>query len=126
MSKSDSLLQPAATGHGLRIWLVAQLVALPSLLYGYNFSAFNQVFVKAGDTKGSLLNDLDISLNQQQLVTAMVILGGWPASFAVAQCVSKYGIKKLLLLNNIVFVAGALLTGLATDVWMLIVGRLLR
>lgn len=78
----------------------------------------------AEDSKGSLLNDVNLSTTLQQVATAMTILGAWIGSFAAASPSSKHGARKVLLVNNIFWILGGGLCIVPTPA-TLFVGRFL-
>ena len=106
-----------------RLWLSAFVISLSSFLFGYGMSALNTVLVTGDDNdahhcykgtdnscpEGSLLNDLDLSIELQQVATGLTILGAWMGCFLSSYPNEKLGRKTTLLANNIFFIRFMLL-----------------
>ena len=100
-----------------RLWLSAFVISLSSFTFGYAMSALNTVLVTGDDNnprrcykgtdpscpEGSLLNDLDLSTELQQVATAMTIVGAWMGCFLSSYPNEKLGRKMTLLANNVFF-----------------------
>ena len=102
----------------LRLWLSAFVISLSSFAFGYGIAALNTVLVTGDDNdphrcyegtdrscpEGSLLNDLDLSTELQQLATALTILGAWIGCFLSSYPNELLGRRTTLLLNNVFFI----------------------
>jgi MFS family permease len=120
------------------LWLSAFVISLSSFLFGYGMSALNTVLVTGDDNdahhcykgtdnscpEGSLLNDLDLSIELQQVATGLTILGAWMGCFLSSYPNEKLGRKTTLLANNIFFISGGILCGISNEL-TLYIGRFL-
>ena len=103
------------------LWISAIISSFPSFLFGYSLTALNTTLVK--DSQGSLLKDLPLTTFQQELATSATILGAAIASFLAEKPASRFGLRKAILTNNVLYIAGALLGSIASFP-ALVIGRL--
>lgn len=106
-----------------RLQLAALLVALSSFLWGYGVSVLNVCIVP--DAVGSLLAEINLSTHEQETATALVLIGAVLTALTTGGIGDRVGLKKTLLVNNLLFIAGAIVCALATSKKAIFVGRFL-
>ncbi|CAM9194217.1 unnamed protein product [Phaeothamnion confervicola] len=120
------------------LFVVATIVALPSFLFGYCVSSLNTALSTGslGDSLacyygndpscavGSLLRDIKLSVEMQELATGLTIAGAWLGCLVGSRPSDRYGRRLTLLLNNVLFIGGAFLCSIPA-VFSLFAGRLL-
>lgn len=106
-----------------RLQLAALLVALSSFLWGYGVSVLNVCIVP--DAVGSLLAEINLSTHEQETATALVLIGAVFTALTTGGIGDRVGLKKTLLVNNLLFIAGAIACTLATSKKAIFVGRFL-
>lgn len=100
------------------IYFVAIIAGLAGILFGYD----------EGVIAGALLSlhqEFTISAFAEGVMTSAVPLGALFGALAAGPLAERHGRRTLLLAAATLFVAGAILAGLATGVWMLAACRLL-
>ncbi|GAB5031859.1 sugar transporter [Nannochloropsis oceanica] len=109
-----------------RLWASAFTIGLSSLLFGYSLACLNTVITCPSKPcpKGSILTDLDLSLEEEQLATAMTILGAMIGGLFASYPNDHWGRRKSLLVNNVFFIVGGVLTAI-TSLDSILVGRFL-
>ncbi|TFJ81668.1 hypothetical protein NSK_006919 [Nannochloropsis salina CCMP1776] len=109
-----------------RLWASAFTIGLSSLLFGYSLACLNTVITCSSTPcpKGSILTDLNLSLEEQQLATAMTIIGAMLGGLFASYPNDHFGRRKSLLFNNIFFLIGGVLTAIAS-LDSILVGRFL-
>ncbi|WP_026328862.1 sugar porter family MFS transporter [Streptomyces sulphureus] len=101
---------------GVPSWFIYVFGALGAVLWGYD----------TGVISGALLyikRDFAISSAGQGLVTSSFTIGAAAGALITALLVDRLGRKKLLLIAAGIFVVGTLMSGLAGDEVVLIIGR---
>ncbi len=109
-----------------RLWASAFTIGLSSLLFGYCLACLNTVITCPSKPcpKGSILSDLDLSLELQQVATAMTILGAMLGGLFASYPNDHWGRRKSLLFNNVFFLVGGILTAI-TSLDSILIGRFL-
>lgn len=109
-----------------RLWASAFTIGLSSLLFGYCLACLNTVITcpEKPCPKGSILSDLELSLEEQQLATAMTIIGAMLGGLFASYPNDHWGRRKSLLLNNVFFLVGGILTAI-TSLDAILIGRFL-
>lgn len=122
----------------LYVTITCIVAAMGGLIFGYDIGisggvtsmpSFLQKFFPSVYKKQSL----DTSTNQYckfdsetlTLFTSSLYLAALCSSIAASTITRKFGRKLSMFFGGVLFCAGAVLNGLATAVWMLIVGRIL-
>ena len=98
--------------------LIAATATLGGLLFGYD----------TGVISGALLFLRDafaLSPLMQGVVTSIALLGAAVGAGFAGGLSDRYGRRPVILVTALVFVVGSLLSAAATDLWMLLAGRLL-
>jgi len=111
----------------IRMWISACLIGLSSFMFGYQIVALNSCLV-AGDAnsvsacyngdddsspscpKGTIFDDLNLTDIQIQIATSLVVAGAWVGCFIAAKPSEKYGRKVTLLMNNLLYIVGSILS----------------
>mmetsp|Transcript_12347 Transcript_12347/g.18720 ORF Transcript_12347/g.18720 Transcript_12347/m.18720 type:complete len:551 (-) Transcript_12347:231-1883(-) len=125
----------------LKLWIAALLTALPSFLFGYVSAALNSCLL-TGDADseskcyydnddanpdcppGTVYNDIKLSTTEAQMATSLMVAGAWIGSLYGNIPAQKYGRKSTVLMNNILFISGAIMCCVSNK-WVLYVGRFL-
>lgn len=111
----------------LKMWIAVFLISLPSFLYGYIQSALNSCTVTGdGDSAsacyhntddestncppGTIYNDIHLSTLDTSLATSTMIVGAWIGCLLGSWPSEKYGRRMTLMVNNLFFLLGAVLT----------------
>ncbi|OQR87890.1 Major Facilitator Superfamily (MFS) [Achlya hypogyna] len=118
---SESPPPTRATSAGSNLKLAAYLVALSSFLWGYGFCVLNVCI--AENATGSILVDFALSDGEIELASSLVLIGAWVSALLTASMADTYGRRKVLLGNNVLFVAGALACALARTKGDIYIGR---
>lgn len=94
---------------GLRLWLLAGLVCLSSLLFGYSVGVLN-VCTASKDPmyQGSLQRDVPLTGDQVGNLNAMVPIGAIIGSAIAGYFSEQFGRKKTLLTTSLIFIIGSL------------------
>lgn len=94
-----------------RLWGTAIVLTLPSFLWGYVTSNLNACTPK-DESEGSLA--LDVSEFEHDLykevATAIVIAGAWLGSSISGNLTQRFGQKRLLVFDNLLFIIGGILS----------------
>jgi hypothetical protein len=104
-----------------RLELAAFLIALSSFLWGYSVSVLNVCIVN--NAKGSMLVDINLSTEEEETATALVLVGAAFAALTTGGLGEYMGYKTIILFNNFFYVAGTLLCALATEKIGIFMGR---
>ncbi|KAL0585744.1 hypothetical protein ABG067_004467 [Albugo candida] len=107
---------------GYRLTCIGSLVAISSLLWGYTFTVLNVCILP--NAIGSILNSLRLETEEQERATGLVLVGALVAAFSTGDLAERISLRRLILLNNVFFVIGALLCALANSKMELFSGRL--
>ena len=82
-------------GANTRLWVVSILAALSSFLFGYAMSCLNPCFKDADKATGSMLWDIDLSTQLQQVATALMLVGAWiGCSFSGEPCLHTSRLRR--------------------------------
>ncbi|OQS03534.1 Major Facilitator Superfamily (MFS) [Thraustotheca clavata] len=119
----EALLMSTSSKSGGNLKLAAYLIALSSFLWGYGFSVLN-VCIAEGAT-GSILVDFELSDAEIELASSLVLIGAWVSALLTASMADTYGRRNMLLINNVLFIAGALVCALAKTKGDIYIGRTL-
>lgn len=98
--------------------LISATAALGGLLFGYD----------TGVISGALLfirNVFHLSTGGQSIVAGMVLVGAVIGASAAGSLSDRFGRRLVILVTALIFVIGALISAAASNVGMLLVGRLL-
>jgi len=106
----------------MSLWAVSVIVSISSFLYGYCISNLNAALT--ANKPGSLLSDISLSTSQQEWATSATIIGGWVGCSVIGGVVEKFGLRPVLLWNNVLFVTGGIVSVFSSDV-ALYIGRFL-
>jgi len=107
----------------MNLWVRAFIITLPSFLYGYILASLNTCF--EDNEPGSLLNDINLSTTLQELATALTLIGAWVGSGISSYPAEKMGVRRVILLNNILFIIGGVMTSALVYEEALFLGRLI-
>ncbi|KAJ2657581.1 Bifunctional purine biosynthesis protein PurH [Coemansia sp. RSA 1200] len=148
--KSKKSMRPKATKDGLlegsesgiahadsryaglnrRLLMCAIVAAISSVNYGWVIGSINipaQVIEQCSTGPETWTNGFPSCIPMRSIMWGLVVgltpLGAWAGSMFSGLSADRFGRKYTLMLNNIFFVAGALLSGTATSVAQLAVGR---
>ncbi|RHY08923.1 hypothetical protein DYB38_004700 [Aphanomyces astaci] len=116
MGPSSPVTRPSAY---LRV--AAYVIAFSSFLWGYGFTVLNVCI--AENAKGSILLDFNLTDAEIELASSLVLIGAWFTAVATASLADTYGRRVVLLVNNVLFIVGALLCALATSKDTIYIGR---
>ncbi|KAF0705874.1 hypothetical protein AaE_014342 [Aphanomyces astaci] len=116
MGPSSPVTRPSAY---LRV--AAYVIAFSSFLWGYGFTVLNVCI--AENAKGSILLDFNLTDAEIELASSLVLIGAWFTAVATASLADTYGRRIVLLVNNVLFIVGALLCALATSKDTIYIGR---
>jgi len=104
-----------------RLWIATFVISLSSFLFGFGLSALNAALKDKVHAPGSILWDIDLSKQLQQVIhlkitlcikisfqvaTAMTIIGAWLGSLLSGFPAEPLGLRQVLLLNNVFFIVG--------------------
>ena len=73
--------------------------------------------------KGTIYNDIRLSTADAQLATSLIIVGAYIGCLMGSSISERFGRKTSIVWNNIFFIAGALMCGLADNIELIFVGR---
>ncbi|TMW56617.1 hypothetical protein Poli38472_006627 [Pythium oligandrum] len=104
-----------------QLQLSAWLIALSSFLWGYGVSVLNVCIVP--DAVGSLLTEINLSTHEQETATALVLVGALVSALASGTIGDRFGLKTIILVNNVFFILGGALCAMATGKTTIFVGR---
>ncbi len=102
----------------MRFIMIAAVASLGGLLFGYD----------TGVISGALLfikQDFGLSPTMQGIVTGAVLFGAIAGAAVGGTFTDRFGRKPVIIAMAVMFVAGSLLSAAATQVWMLLVARLI-
>ncbi len=103
----------------ITLWVAALLLAAGSFLSGWHTAVLNTTFAK--DEIGSLTNQLALDAVEKEAATALTVAGAAIGS-SLSILPSKFGYKRPILLNNLLFIGGTLCT-LFPFLSLLLIGR---
>jgi SP family facilitated glucose transporter-like MFS transporter 1 len=101
----------------------AFLIGLSSFICGYGSTVLNVCIVE--NATGSMLVEFNLSDGEIELASSLVLIGAWFSALLTASLPDTYGRRRIILLNNVVFVSGACVCAVATSKNVLYVGRTL-
>ena len=110
--------QSSLRGSKMRFILIAAVASLGGLLFGYD----------TGVISGALLfikKDFVLSPTMQGIVTSMVLVGAVAGAAMGGGLTDRFGRKPVIVVMAGLFAVGSLLSAAATQVWMLLVARLI-
>ena len=102
----------------MRFFVVAAVASIGGLLFGYD----------TGVISGALLfirNEFALSPTMQGVVTSMVLVGAVAGAAMGGGLTDRFGRKPLIIVMAALFAVGSLLSAAATQIWMLLVARLI-
>ena len=110
------------------------LITCQSFLLGYNLASLNACVVKCDSSNGdggyceeypgTIYNDVDLSDNDVQLATSLLVIGAWVGCLIGARPAESIGRRKTLLYNCLFFIVGGIIEGIA-DRYCLYIGKFL-
>ncbi|KAL4087252.1 hypothetical protein PRIC1_013149 [Phytophthora ramorum] len=103
--------------------LAAWLVSISSFMWGFSAAVLNVCIVP--DAVGSILVDINLSTEEQELATALVVVGCVLSALTTGGVGARVGQKKTILANNVLYIVGSAVCALATSKRELYAGRLL-
>ena len=98
--------------------LIAAIAALGGLLFGYDTGVISSALLFIRDV-------FHLSTGGQSLVAGIVLVGAVIGASIAGSLSDRFGRRLVILITALVFVAGALISGLAGSVGVLLAGRLL-
>ena len=98
--------------------LIAAIAALGGLLFGYDTGVISSALLFIRDV-------FHLSTGGQSLVAGIVLVGAVIGASIAGSLSDRFGRRLVILITALVFVAGALISGLAGSVGVLLVGRLM-
>lgn len=115
------------SGWTFQLIMSSLIAALGSFNFGYNISVINSpalIFQNcpAGASRWSCF---PVDEYTWGLVVSVMGIGALIGSLSTGQLANKYGRRMVLLLLNLLYISGALVSALALAPWMLLLGRLL-
>ncbi|KAG1688324.1 hypothetical protein DVH05_003756 [Phytophthora capsici] len=115
---------PSSVGCGNtdRLRLAAWLVSISSFMWGFSAAVLNVCIVP--DAIGSILVDINLSTEEQERATALVVVGCVLSALTTGGVGASVGQKKTILVNNVLFIVGGAICALATSKRELYAGRL--
>ncbi|GMF09466.1 unnamed protein product [Phytophthora lilii] len=121
----DANVSPSPVGCGRRgqLRLAAWLVSISSFMWGFGAAVLNVCIVP--DAVGSLLVDINLSTEEQERATALVVIGCVLSALTTGGVGARVGQKKTILGNNVLYIVGGAVCALATSKRELYAGRLL-
>uniref|UniRef100_H3GBD6 Hexose transporter 1 n=1 Tax=Phytophthora ramorum TaxID=164328 RepID=H3GBD6_PHYRM len=103
--------------------LAAWLVSISSFMWGFSAAVLNVCIMP--DAVGSILVDINLSTEEQELATALVVVGCVLSALTTGGVGARVGQKKTILVNNVLYIVGSAVCALATSKRELYAGRLL-
>ncbi|KAG9246772.1 general substrate transporter [Calycina marina] len=100
------------------LWLLTFSAGVSGLLFGYDTGVISATLVSIKNSLGHPLSAYDKSIITS--ITALFALLVSPVSGMIAD---KLGRKRVILLADIAFVAGALIQAISGSVWLMVLGR---
>lgn len=119
----DQLLEMKKLPSLYHLRIIGILISISSFLWGYSISVLNVCFVQGAI--GSLVVDINLTNEEQEFATALVLLGAWMSSFLVDIPNQKYGRKFVMGITDILYMAGALSCAMAIGKPAIYIGRFL-
>lgn len=113
--QSQAIAQPHRSSFVL---MAAGIAALGGLLFGYD----------TGVISGAILfitKTFQVSTQMKEFVISIVLIGALCGAMTAGYVADRIGRRRTLLAAGIMFTVGAILSALATTVWMLLIGRLI-
>ena len=98
--------------------LIAAIAALGGLLFGYDTGVISSALLFIRDV-------FHLSTGGQSLVAGIVLVGAVIGASIAGSLSDRFGRRLVILITALVFVAGAVISGLAGSVGVLLVGRLM-
>ncbi|KAG7394007.1 Serine/threonine-protein kinase ht1 [Phytophthora boehmeriae] len=114
---------PVGCGYTGKLRLSAWLISISSFMWGFSISVLNVCIVP--DAVGSILVDINLSTEEQERATALVVVGCVLSALTTGGVGARVGQKKTILVNNILYVVGSALCALAVSKKELYAGRLI-
>ncbi|MEO8401185.1 MAG: sugar porter family MFS transporter [Gammaproteobacteria bacterium] len=99
------------------IYIVSGIAALAGLLFGFD----------TGIISGALLfiqKDFVLSTEMKELIVSSVLLGAMAGSLFSGQLTDRFGRRRLMLVISGLFIFGTIIASLASQVYVILVGRL--
>lgn len=96
--------------------LVTTVVTIGGILFGYNLTVIAGVLLMLQDT-------WSLTAMESGVVVSSVMAGAMLGSFISGNLASAFGRRYVLMMTTVVFIVGSAVSGLATEVPMLVVGR---
>ncbi|GMF24957.1 unnamed protein product [Phytophthora fragariaefolia] len=114
---------PVGCGSSGQLRLAAWLISISSFMWGFSAAVLNVCIVP--DAVGSLLVDINLTTEEQERATALVVVGCVLSALTTGGVGARVGQKKTILGNNVLYIVGGAVCALATSKRELYVGRLL-
>eukprot|EP01100_Stratorugosa_tubuloviscum_P002148 TRINITY_DN148_c3_g1_i1.p1 TRINITY_DN148_c3_g1~~TRINITY_DN148_c3_g1_i1.p1 ORF type:complete len:482 (-),score=221.31 TRINITY_DN148_c3_g1_i1:80-1525(-) len=107
----------------IRLWVYSLTICVASFLFGYDSACLNGPLA-GNSTKAAISNDFDVSESwQSSLATSITILAAMIGALFSSIPSERFGRRLVLLVNNFFFVSGSLISGLAPNFTVLVIGR---
>ena len=103
----------------LFIIVISSIAAIGGFLFGFDTGVISGTLIFLQDAKGWALTD-----SQLGGVTTAVLLGAVLGCLISGKITDILGRKKIIIITSVIFMSGALLSGIAPDVHFLIISRL--
>ncbi|KAE8911899.1 hypothetical protein PF003_g4430 [Phytophthora fragariae] len=114
---------PVGCGRTSQLRLAAWLISISSFMWGFSAAVLNVCIVP--DAVGSLLVDINLTTEEQERATALVVVGCVLSALTTGDVGARVGQKKTILGNNVLYIVGGAVCALATSKRELYAGRLL-
>ena len=132
-TNDDTITSSGNSNISLSLMIRVLLITCQSFLLGYNLASLNACVVKCDSANGegycdeypgTIYNDINLSDNNVQLATSLLVIGAWMGCLIGAKPAESIGRRKTLLFNCFFFIIGGIIEGIANR-YCLYIGKFL-
>jgi len=106
------------------VYFVATIAAFGGLLFGYDTGVISGALLLI-KTQFAEPGAQQIALSLQEWVVSVVLIGAMAGALISGKLADKFGRKKIIIVTAIIFILGSAISGLAPNVILIIVGRII-
>ena len=106
------------------VYFVATIAAFGGLLFGYDTGVISGALLLI-KTQFAEPGAQQMALGLQEWVVSVVLIGAMAGALISGKLADKFGRKKIIIVTAIIFIFGSAISGLAPDIILIIIGRII-
>jgi sugar porter (SP) family MFS transporter len=106
------------------VYFVATIAAFGGLLFGYDTGVISGALLLI-KTQFAEPGAQQMALGLQEWVVSVVLIGAMAGALISGKLADKFGRKKIIIVTSIIFILGSAISGLAPDIILIIIGRVI-